>query len=51
MKVFLNDDLFSWRAVRSQMVGKEHPILLMGKTFLWGFQQEPIFQIENNKVL
>ena len=32
-------------------VSKEHPILLMDKTFLWGFQQEPIFQIENNKVL
>ena len=50
IKEFLNDGLFSWHALRSQMVSKEHPILLMDKTFLWGFQQEPIFQIENNKV-
>ena len=36
IKEFLNDGLFSWHALRSQMVN----------TFLWGFHMSPFFRLK-----
>ena len=51
IKVFLNGSYLVDMPLGLNWSVRNNLILLMSKTFLWGFQQKPIFQGENSKVI